>query len=100
MINWETVKPENVTLKDLESRIPFTGSYTAGGWRVCAKLYLIYKIDPKKYMSLSIKELNSYTEQFFINVDMTMHMFEWANAILKTKLYEAGFINEKGEVLK
>ena len=90
-INWETVKPEEVKLEDLES-VPYSGSYKGGGWWVCGKLYLIYKINPEKYLSLSASELNDYTEPYFRNQDITMHMFEWANAILKSKLYEAGKI--------
>ena len=98
-INWETVKPIEITLKDLE-RVHFSGSYKGGGWYVCGKLYLIFKINPEKYMSLSDSELNIYTEPYFKNEDITMHMFKWADAILKTKLYEAKVIDKNGKIIQ
>ena len=52
-INWDEVKPQEITLEDLENSVIKPYTYERGAWRCAQAMYKIYKQHPD-YLDLDI----------------------------------------------
>ncbi len=90
-IDWNTVKPNQVTLDDLENSKIIPDTYSNATWRCAQALYKIYKQN-NNFFELDLKERRFYEKGFDIenNYDCIMQttgfMYSWAENALRQYL--------------
>ena len=87
-INWDEVKPQEITLEDLENSVIKPYTYGRGAWRCAQAMYKIYKQHPD-YLDLDITARRPLEKGFDVEngydaiMETTGFMYSWAENTLR-----------------
>ncbi len=87
-INWNNVKPNEVTLKDVENSKITPNTYSSATWRCAQALYTIFKQN-NNFFELELKDRRFYEKGFDMEgkydciMETTGFMYSWAENVIR-----------------